>query len=220
MMRAPHPFARFVQILGRGKTLTRSLTVEEAQEAMGMILSGEVLPEQLGAFLMLLRMKEESPEEIAGFVKASRAAMKRPDPCPRWTSTGPPTRENGGNFPGSFSLPFFWPRTAPEFFMHGMDGHTAGRVYTREVLAKFGILEAAGFGEAALQAQAPELCLYATGVNKPKTRGAIRPAVHLRPTLAGAYAVAHAKSTRRPGHAARDLPSRLHAHPSEGGASP
>ena len=59
MMREPHPFARFINILGRGKSLTRSLTVEEAEEAMAMILAGEVLPEQLGAFLMLLRVKEE-----------------------------------------------------------------------------------------------------------------------------------------------------------------
>jgi len=37
-----------------------------------MILRGEVLREQVGAFLMLLRVKEESPEEIAGFVRAVR----------------------------------------------------------------------------------------------------------------------------------------------------
>ena len=39
MMRQPHPFARFINILGRGKTLTRSLTIEEAEEAMAMILA-------------------------------------------------------------------------------------------------------------------------------------------------------------------------------------
>jgi anthranilate phosphoribosyltransferase len=64
----PHPFARFIAILGRGRNLSRALTVEEAEEAMSMILAGEVLPEQLGAFLMLLRMKEESASELAGFV--------------------------------------------------------------------------------------------------------------------------------------------------------
>ena len=41
-----------------------------------MILAGEALPEQLGAFLMLLRIKEETGEEIAGFVRAARAACK------------------------------------------------------------------------------------------------------------------------------------------------
>ena len=47
MICPPHPFARFIQILGRGKTLSRSLTIEEAQEAMAMILAGDVMPEQL-----------------------------------------------------------------------------------------------------------------------------------------------------------------------------
>ncbi|MDH5410445.1 MAG: glycosyl transferase, partial [Alphaproteobacteria bacterium] len=66
MAQEEHPFAQYVRILGRGKALTRSLTIEEAEAAMDMILRGEVLPEQLGAFLMLLRVKEEDGQEIAG----------------------------------------------------------------------------------------------------------------------------------------------------------
>lgn len=68
-----HKFAPFVRILGKGKNGTRSLSREEAAEAMGMILDGQVRPEQLGAFLMLLRVKEEAPEELAGFADAVRA---------------------------------------------------------------------------------------------------------------------------------------------------
>ncbi|KKM06383.1 hypothetical protein LCGC14_1744540 [marine sediment metagenome] len=70
--------------------MTRSLPLEEAEEAMSMILRGEVLPEQLGAFLMLLRVKEESPEEIAGFVRAGRNLFDLPSPAPEvdidWSS--------------------------------------------------------------------------------------------------------------------------------------
>ena len=84
-----HPFAEFIRLLGRGKTLSRSLTPEEAERAFGMILDGAALPEQIGAFLMLLRMKEETGAEIAGFVRAARARLPaavgpRPDldwPC-------------------------------------------------------------------------------------------------------------------------------------------
>ena len=74
-----HPFAQYVHILGRGKTGTRSLTQEEAKQAMTMMLNGEAEEAQLGAFLMLLRVKEESPEELAGFVEASREDMNAPD---------------------------------------------------------------------------------------------------------------------------------------------
>jgi|SRR5271165_3802985 len=149
MMRPPHPFARFVQLLGRGKTLTRSLTIEEARDAMGMILAGDVLPEQLGAFLMLLRVKEESPDEIAGFVQAARVAMALPDPLPKvdfdWSSYAGKRRQ----LPWFMLAALLLARNGFSVFMHGIDGHTAGRVYTREVLAKFGIPEAKSFGEAA-----------------------------------------------------------------------
>ena len=51
--KAQHPFAPFVRILGRGKQGSRSLTQDEAYQAMSMIVAGEVEPLQLGAFLML-----------------------------------------------------------------------------------------------------------------------------------------------------------------------
>ena len=43
-----------------------------------MILAGRARPEQIGAFLMLLRVKEETGEEIAGFVRAVRATLPSP----------------------------------------------------------------------------------------------------------------------------------------------
>jgi len=39
---------------------------------MRLILAGEVEPEQLGAFLMLMRYRGESVEELAGLVEAAR----------------------------------------------------------------------------------------------------------------------------------------------------
>jgi len=73
-----HPFAPFVRILGKGKLGSRSLSQVEAREAMQMILDDRVEPEQLGAFLMLLRVKEESPEELAGFIEAVRGRCGAP----------------------------------------------------------------------------------------------------------------------------------------------
>ena len=150
MTREPHPFARFVNILGRGKTMTRSLTIDEAEEAMAMIIAGEVVPEQLGAFLMLLRVKEETSGEIAGFVRGARAAMQLPTALTRvdldWSSYAGKRRQ----------LPWFilaalalvgngW-----RVFMHGAEGHTAGRVYTREALASLGLPIAGSLDEAAV----------------------------------------------------------------------
>ncbi len=149
MIHPPHPFARFVKILGRGKTLSRSLTIEEAQEAMAMILAGDVLPEQLGAFLMLLRMKEESAEEIAGFVLAARAAMTLPSALPQvdvdWSSYAGKRRQ----LPWYILSALMLARNGTRVFMHGADGHTEGRVFTREVLEGLRIPVALSFEEAA-----------------------------------------------------------------------
>lgn len=48
------------------------LTFEETQGVMGQIMTGEATQAQIGAFLMGLRMKGESLDEIAGAVKVMR----------------------------------------------------------------------------------------------------------------------------------------------------
>ncbi|MBF0335847.1 MAG: glycosyl transferase, partial [Alphaproteobacteria bacterium] len=40
--------------------------------AARMVIDGAVDPVQLGAFLCLLRVKTETPDEVAGFVLAAR----------------------------------------------------------------------------------------------------------------------------------------------------
>ena len=56
-----------------------SLTQAEAEIAFDTILSGEVTPAQTGAFLMALRVRGETVEEITGAVTAMRAKMLRVD---------------------------------------------------------------------------------------------------------------------------------------------
>ncbi|SFS05877.1 glycosyl transferase family protein [Yoonia litorea] len=67
--------APFVQIVGRGPGRSRSLTMGEAASAMDLMLTPEAAPEAFGALLMLLRMKGETAEEIAGFAQAAQAAL-------------------------------------------------------------------------------------------------------------------------------------------------
>ena len=169
MMREPHPFARFVRILGRGKSMTRSLTQAEAEEAMTAILAGEVLPEQLGAFLLLLRVKEESPEELAGFVRAARAALALPATPPRvdldWSSYAGKRRQ----LPWFLLSALLLAQKGWRVFMHGGEGHTEGRLYTSEALRSLGVavapnlmaaaqrLEREGFAYVTLDAISPAL---------------------------------------------------------------
>ncbi len=53
------------------------LTHEEAEAAFNIIMSGEATPSQIGGFLMALRVRGETVDEIAGAVKAMRAKMTK-----------------------------------------------------------------------------------------------------------------------------------------------
>jgi anthranilate phosphoribosyltransferase len=48
------------------------LAREQAREAMEAIMTGEATPAQIGGFLVALRIKGETPDEIAGFAEAIR----------------------------------------------------------------------------------------------------------------------------------------------------
>lgn len=53
----------------------RSLDRTEAENAFGLIMSGEATDAQIGAFLMALRLRGETVDEIAGAVSAMRSRM-------------------------------------------------------------------------------------------------------------------------------------------------
>lgn len=142
-------FSPFVRILGKGKTGSRSLSESEAFAAMRLILSGEVEDVQLGAFLMLLRVKEESAEELAGFVRAAREsfAEKR--------SNDPMVNLDWSSYAGKRKQPHWFllsalllAQSGYKVFMHGARGHTEGRVYTQEILEALKIPVAGNIAEA------------------------------------------------------------------------
>ena len=131
-----HPFAQYVRILGKGKTGSRSLSSDEAYAAMGMIMRGEVEDVQLGAFLMLLRVKEESCEELAGFVHAIRETLNTPIIAADldWASYAGKRRQQPWYLLAALALA----DSGIRVFMHGAAGHTAERVYSEQVLDAIG----------------------------------------------------------------------------------
>lgn len=127
-----HPFAQFVRILGKGKRGARSMSREEAREAMGLLLDGKVEDTQLGAFLMLLRHKEESAEELAGFTEALRERLAPPPIAVDldWPSYAGKKRH----------LPWFLlavkalAASGVRIHLHGGGAHTAGRLFSEQLL--------------------------------------------------------------------------------------
>lgn len=53
----------------------KALTVEEAEQAFDVMMSGEATPSQIGGFLMALRVRGETVDEITGAVRTMRAKM-------------------------------------------------------------------------------------------------------------------------------------------------
>ena len=134
---AEHPFATYVRILGKGKTGSRSLTFEEARQAFGLILDDQVLDVQLGAFLMLLRVKEETVDELAGFVTAVRDRLILPSVTVDldWSSYAGKRRQ----YPWYLLAALTLARHGVRIVMHGAAGHTLNRLYTESVLPRLGI---------------------------------------------------------------------------------
>ncbi len=146
-----HPFAEFIKILGKGKRGSRPLTQDEAYRAMQMILANAVEPVQLGAFLMLMRIKEETPAELAGFVQASRESLSLPTTKLQidldWSSYAGKRR----HLPWFILSTLLLAENGISVFMHGAGGHTSGRVYTEQVLQSLGIEIATSFPQALSQ---------------------------------------------------------------------
>jgi len=132
-------FAHFVTTLGRGPGRSRALTRDEAREAFGMILAGQVDPHQVGAFMMLLRFRGEDADEIAGMVEAGRQAAGlgssewRPDLD--WPSYGS-GRTRGA--PWFLLAALALARAGVRVLMHGSNEFSAG-ISVGQGLAALGI---------------------------------------------------------------------------------
>lgn len=174
-----HPFAHYVRILGKGKRGTRSLTETEAESAMGMILNEEVEPIQLGAFLMLLRVKEETPQELAGFARAVKAHIKAPTmetrPTLDWSSYAGKRRHPPWFV---FSIVLL-ASNGYRCFVHGSDGHTENRIYTQHTFRYLGLPIANNWEEVELQLNKDSLSYLPLA----KICPALETMIHLKSTL-------------------------------------
>jgi len=65
----------YLKDIGRGRQGARSLGTPQAEDLMRQIFDGRVSDLQLGAFAIAMRIKGESPAELAGFVAAAQAHL-------------------------------------------------------------------------------------------------------------------------------------------------
>jgi len=145
-----HPFADTIRILGKGKKGSRPLTQEEAYQAMRMILAGEVEEIQLGAFLMLMRVKEETPEELAGFVLAVRETLpiiSAETADLDWSAYAGKRR----HLPWFILSSLLLAENDIKILMHGSASHSENRIFAQDMLPLFSLPIANAFDTAKQQ---------------------------------------------------------------------
>lgn len=68
--------SHYLKDIGRGKQGARHLSREHAADLFGQVLDGAVTDIELGAFCIAMRIKGETPHEMAGFLDATRQRMR------------------------------------------------------------------------------------------------------------------------------------------------
>lgn len=157
-MTEAHPFSQFIRVIARGPNLSRPLTEEEMLEAARLILKDEVDPLQLGAFLCVLRVRTEIPEEGAGFVRACREEFDIPTDMPEVDLDLSSYSGKKRQLPWFLLSALCLAQNGIRVAMQGTEGHTEGRLYSREVLETLGVPVAGSLAEAADHIRASNFC--------------------------------------------------------------
>ncbi|HUC63287.1 MAG TPA: glycosyl transferase family protein [Alphaproteobacteria bacterium] len=166
-------FAGFVRAVARGATLGRALALDEAQEAMALILAGAAEPVQVGAFLAVLRYRQETPEELAGFARAVRAAFGAETRTPFADLDWPSYADRHKQLPYFTLAALLLAESGTRVLMHGVAG--VGSATTPKTLTALGIAPARDLDEAAAHIA--------------RTRFAYAPVERFCPTLAQLFAL-------------------------------
>jgi anthranilate phosphoribosyltransferase len=149
----------YIKDIGRGKDGARALSREQADDLMGLILDQQVSDLELGAFCIAMRIKGETPEEMAGFLDATHARLNK-------VHTGQAPTVVLPSYNGARKLPVLTPllalllaREGVAVVMHGTATEDK-RVSSQAVLAELGI-SASG---ASPKVKAGETVFVPTGV--------------------------------------------------------
>src|SRR3954469_20907544 len=69
--------SQYIREIGRGKDGARPLDREQARDLFGQVLDGAASDLEVGAFCIAMRVKGETPQEMAGFLDATYERMNR-----------------------------------------------------------------------------------------------------------------------------------------------
>ena len=171
--------SQYIKEIGRGKDGARPLSREQAADLLGQVLDGSVTDLEIGAFCLAMRIKGETPEEMAGFLDATHQRLA---PLPLHASGTPTVVLPSYN--GARKLPVLTPllalllaRAGVAVLVHGTPTESS-RVFSSEVLLALDIP-----AQTAIESIAPgEVVFVPTGLLCPALKRLldVRRAVGLR----------------------------------------
>ncbi|MEO8023672.1 DNA-binding protein YbiB [Polaromonas sp.] len=128
------PIAQYIKVIGRGKDGAKPITREQAADLFGQVLDGTVTDLETGAFCLAMRIKGETPEEMAGFLDATYQRMQRFPASAKPVVVLP-------SYNGARKLPVLTPLLALLLARHGLPVLVHGtatessRIFASEVLS-------------------------------------------------------------------------------------
>jgi anthranilate phosphoribosyltransferase len=130
--------SQYIKVIGRGKDGARALSRQQAADLLGQVLDGAVTDLEIGAFCLAMRIKGETPEEMAGFLDAVHQRLNYLPPSDRPTVVLP-------SYNGARKLPLLTPllalllaREGLPVLVHGTPTESS-RVLASEVFDALGI---------------------------------------------------------------------------------
>jgi len=135
---APMGISQYIKEIGRGARGARPLDRAQSCDLFGQVLDGSVTDLEVGAFCLAMRIKGETPEEMAGFLDATHARLARFPATARPTIVLP-------SYNGARRLPVLTPllalllaREGLPVLVHGAATEST-RVLSSSVLAALGV---------------------------------------------------------------------------------
>ena len=131
--------APYLREIGRGKDGARSLTRAQAADLMARLLDGQVSDVEAGAFAIAMRIKGETPEELAGFMDAVAPRMLALPAAPAAGAVVLPSYNGARKLPNLVPLlALQLAREGLPVLVHGLE-EDPGRVTTAAVFGALGL---------------------------------------------------------------------------------
>lgn len=172
----------YIKVIGRAAPGAQPLAREQAADAMGQILDGTCTDLEIGAFCLAMRIKGETPEELAGFLDAVQARMTRLPASDRPVVVLP-------SYNGARRLPVLTPLLALMLARKGLPVLLHGSPTEDKRVTSLDVLAALGIGT------------HAPDERIPSGRVHVVPTERLLPGLKRLLDVRRAMGLRNAGHA-------------------